>query len=119
MLSGNTLEIFNASSFAPDIDKIEIDATALLDGEIIFHNRVTSLTNLPESRIQIHPNPNNGQFKVYSDRDQWIKIIDISGKTFEIIQVQQGENTVKTKYHVKGIYFLHTTSGDQIPILIQ
>jgi len=67
--------------------------------------------NLINDEITIYPNPTNGLLTINNRKNQTIKIIDIAGKTMEIIQSKN--NVIDVTDFPKGIYFIQLIGSDK------
>lgn len=105
----NVIEIYNANGFAPDIDKILLDGSALYDAEIIYSNQITGTSQINQDKFRISHNPNNGNFSIFSPMAQTIRMLDITGKTIRRTELTAGENHISLSGIPDGIYFIHGT----------
>ena len=90
------------------------------------HFSLTVLDKRPEAPLSspylketsIYPNPNHGNFSVYSEKSGSFKITDLSGREVMSGKLDQGINEVRCE-GLKGIYFLTLSDLKVFKIIIR
>ncbi len=111
--TGNTIEVYNATGWAPDIDKLELDGTALVDGEIIASNTNTGTGNIFSNSFALYPNPSNGKFTIETENEQHIKILNLMCAEIQSFSLVKGKNEFSLTTLPKGVYMLQAGNFSQ------
>lgn len=103
-LTGNTIEIYNATGWAPDIDFVELDGSALLLNDIIG----TSTKKTKVRTLFVRPNPTKGELTVSLENDEKVELYDLIGTKIKDWNLKSEDNIIYISELESGIYILRT-----------
>jgi hypothetical protein len=105
----NIIRMGNATGWAPNIDKIQLDLNAGSITSVEFNT-------ISEAQIQTFPNPSTGEFQIQTSgfHIEKITITDLAGKTVFIDQAEfSGNKTLNLDQLSKGVYMINFKAPGQ------
>jgi hypothetical protein len=117
-------EVITLTAFAniPEV-YIKFVTTAAFGNSLYLDNiNLTSTSNirLHEERtpgIEVHPNPNNGEFTLIASEKGLYSILNSVGETIKTIDIKEGQQNIKTENLPAGIYYV-VGKKEQIKLVI-
>jgi hypothetical protein len=108
----------NSNESISDLDPV------FIDGEVTFNDNgiddiedvsISSVDDIPDINFDIYPNPAKTVLNIKTNIEgSEARIIDISGRIIELIQLEKGINAIEIKNYNKGLYNISIISKEGV-----
>lgn len=104
-IQGETNRIFNPTKSGKYA--VEIDSNNCKDTSKCIDFQTTNVSNIFDSyNFKFYPNPNSGEFTIYSETDAQLEIYDLYGRLIFSGPLKSGDNSINISSVNSGIYLI-------------
>jgi hypothetical protein len=113
IIAGQTSPTFTATQNGTYACQITIGNITVTSSSTVISNIGLEKINGNNYSINIHPNPNNGTFKINTNTEAQLSIYDALGRTILQQTIKAGESSITLNNEKSGVYYAKVMTANQ------